>query len=221
MGKKHLFLIFMEELKFDEETVLNYTSYISRFINYECKKICDNRLFMNYELEDLKFNGQVELCKALRKFKGITYGELISYSRCIINNYICDVTREKLTKVTSKDVIYYKDVGSKNPESLFDEVYYNEHGAYQDPIERYIVYDPIPKQVKARLKPQYREILDLILRFKMFPIDDYCKINNIKRRSALRKKERLAKVLVKEMNKWKETHRELARDMGEVFEYCK
>lgn len=221
MVKRDLFLILMEELNFDGPVVLSYTYCIENYIYFECKKICDEKLFMSYELDDLKFNTQVDLCKRLAKFKGTTYAELLSYSHCVINRYICYVKGKRCKELKSKTVIRYRDINNLTPENTLDFIYYKQHNIPKDPMERYITYDPIPKQVKAKLKPQYREILNLILKFKDFPIDYYCQIKNMKRRTALRKKERFSQVLSKEMNRWKENHKELAKNMEEVFEYCK
>ncbi|MBE6066100.1 MAG: hypothetical protein E7211_00145 [Clostridium lundense] len=223
MEKYEVIELLKEKIHFSEELLEKYMYHFKHHIYNKCKALCVNEeIFIDSnELEDLVFDTELKLYKALKKFKGKTFSQLLSFSHVTTDRYISKTLKTTKKKLLIASVIHYRDIEDSDPISYLDSLSYKTHEIDEDPIENYIIYDPIPGEVKKTLKPEYKEMLDIILFFHEFPLKYYAQLKHISNDAARKRKERFSKSLAKKMMQWKTLHPEEANLMPEVFYYCK
>lgn len=223
MEKYEVIELLREKIHFSEELLEKYMYHFKHHIYNKCKALCVNEeIFIDSdELEDLVFDTELELYKALKKFRGNTFSQLLSFSHITTDRYIREILKSIKKRLLIASIIHYRDTEDSDPISYLDNLYYKTHEIAHDPIEDYFIYNPIPEEVKETLKPEYKEILDIILFFHEFPLKNYAQLKHISTDAARKRKERFSKSLAKKMMQWKTLHPEEANLMPEVFHYCK
>ncbi|WP_097027116.1 hypothetical protein [Clostridium peptidivorans] len=223
MEKYEVIELLKEEIHFSEELLEKYMYYFKHHIYNKCKTLCVNeQIFIDSdELEDLVFDTELELYKALKKFKGKTFSELLSFSHITTDRYISEILKPIKKKLRIVSVFYHKDIENSDSTKCIDNLSCKPYEILEDSIEKHIIYDPIPKEVKETLKPEHKEILDIILHFREFPLKYYAQLKHISKDAARKRKERFSKSLAKKMIQWKTLHPEEANLIPEVFYYCK